>query len=608
MNKKNVRYADRLFRTAYQNPFSDIQARTFSDMKISSEFVPTSLFWTLFNDQHEVVIGTRGSGKTILMRMMRYSMLKSIPHNKASELVAEKKFFALYVPMRYEFIESISSPKLSTEQQDTWFCFAVNCLIADSLIVELKSLLSDYSVDEQLELEFKLTRKMSHMWGIDNYLSKADLNELRTAVRKIYNMHSPKQPLPESVPPVFLSSLCSALAAVNIEISNILHFSTQPTWIICVDEAEFLRPNQMNCISKVMRSESQHIAIKIADLPYYHDMSCPQGRKIHATVGNDYKLTLVKISEKEFITLTNMLCRTRLQPYYGEKDQITLETFVGSVGNDDYLDYFKIEFPKTSSELDIRNGILSTISEDRRKTASRTTDEKVLSQSIFKKLAPIYYLREMYKRAQRGNSKPGWFAGAKMIRRISNGNPRLFLRIMDALFYKAQSSKLTPKIQSETLHAFSAKYCSETDSLEDCGPEVATKLKTIAEKFKATTHNDELKESGTTFRFLDSEFERQRKWAEIAIANSRLFVDEISLLNGLTSNSVFELSNVYATYYWLPMRRNSNCPRISVSESDEEKTYSYTITKPKSKQKQKEKSELSGQMKLFDEEGNANDH
>ncbi|MCI7742436.1 MAG: hypothetical protein MSO56_09115 [Clostridiales bacterium] len=608
MNKKNERYADKLFRTTYQNPFSDIQARTFSDIKISSEFVPTSLFWTLFNDQHEVVIGTRGSGKTILMRMMRYSMLKSIHHKKARELVAEKKFFALYVPMRYEFIESISSPKLSTEQQDAWFCFAVNCLIADSLIVELKSLLSDYPVDEQLELEFKLTRKMSHMWGIDNYLSKADLNELRTAVRKIYNMHSPKQPLPESVPPVFLSSLCSALAAVNIEISNILHFSTQPTWIICVDEAEFLRPNQMNCISKVMRSESQHIAIKIADLPYYHDMSCPQGRKIHATVGNDYKLTLVKISEKEFITLTNMLCRTRLQPYYGEKEQITLETFVGSVGNDDYLDYFKAEFPKASSELDIRNGILSTISEDRRKTASRTTDEKVLSQSIFKKLAPIYYLREMYKRAQRGNSKPGWFAGAKMIRRISNGNPRLFLRIMDALFYKAQSSKLTPKIQSETLHDFSAKYCSETESLEDCGPEVAIKLKIIAEKIKATTHNDELKESGTTFRFLDSEFEKQRKWTEIAIANSRLFVDEISLLNGLTSNSVFELSNVYATYYWLPMRRNSNCPRISISESNEEKPYSYTITKPKPKSKQKEKSELSGQMKLFDEEGNANDH
>ena len=63
MNKKNERYADKRFRTTYKNPLSDIQARTFSDIKISSEFVPTSLLWTLFNDQHEVVIGTRGNAK-----------------------------------------------------------------------------------------------------------------------------------------------------------------------------------------------------------------------------------------------------------------------------------------------------------------------------------------------------------------------------------------------------------------------------------------------------------------------------------------------------------------------------------------------------------------
>ena len=604
MNKRVERYADNLLGTTYQNPFSDIQARTSSDIKISTEFVPTSVFWTLFNDQHEVVIGTRGSGKTILMRMMRYSMLKSIDHDKAKELVIEKKFFALYVPMRFEFIESISSAELSEEQQEAWFCFAVNCLIADSLIVELKSIISEYSIDEQLELEYQLTHRMSYMWGIENQLRKADLNELRTAVRKIYNMYSTKRPLPESVPPVFVLSLCSTLAAVNVEIANILHFNTQPTWIICIDEAEFLRPNQMNCISKVMRSESQHIAIKIADLPYFHDMGCPQGHKIHATVGNDYKLTVVKMSEKEFATLTNMLCRTRLRHYYSENEQISLETFIGSVGKDDYLDYFKMEFPKTSAENDIKNGILRTISESRRKTAKKHADEKIISQSIFKKLAPIYYLREMYKLFQRGNSKPGWFAGAKMIRRISNGNPRLFLRIMDALFYKAQSSKLTPQIQSETLYDFAAKYCSETISLEECGPEVAVKMRTIAEKFKATTHNNELKEAGTTFRFIDSEFEKQRKWAEIAIANSRLYVDDISLLNGLTSDSVFELSNIYATYYWLPMRRNSNCPRISVLEGDEDVKYSYIITKPK----QGNKSELPGQIRIEEAGGDINDY
>lgn len=596
--QKKPRLADKMLRTTYQNPFSDIQARTFSDNKVSNEFVPTSIFWTLFNDQHEVVIGTRGSGKTILMRMMRYSMLKNINDSKARKLVADKKYFALYVPMRYEFIESISSANLTEYQQNEWFCFAFNCLLADSLIVELKSFLFDLSIDDQLKLEYELTRKMSFMWGTDNYLSKTDLNELRSVVRKIFNTHSPTEPLPKSIAPVLSRSLCSTLAAVNIEIAEILNLNDQPTWIVCVDEAEFLKPNQMTCISTVMRSESQHIAIKIADLPYCHDMSSPEGKKIHATVGNDYKQTLVSINEKEFVNLANTLCKTRLQSYYKDELSITLEDFVGIEGNDDYLDYFKAEFPNESSDIDIRNGILNSISEGRRNTANKSTDKKVLTQSIFKKLAPIFYLREMFLRSQQGNTKPGWYAGAKMICRISNGNPRLFLRIMDALFSKAQLSKLTPKIQSEALLGFSEKICSETQTLESCGPEVATKLKNISEVLKQKTHDDKLKESGTSFCFYESEFDDQKKWIEIAIANSRLFVDNISIVNGLTKDSVFDISNIYATYFWVPMRRNSNHPRISVVSKDtNEEIYSYTIKKPKSKNE----IECCGQINVFAE-------
>lgn len=597
------RLADKLLGTSYKNPFSDIQARNFLDKKISNEFIPTSVFWTLFNDQHEVVIGTRGSGKTILMRMMRYSMLKTINDPQAKKLVAEKEFFALYAPMRYELIKRITAPKLTETQQIEWFCFAVNCLLADSLIVELKSLLSDYPSDKQLSLEYELTRTISNMWGVDGSLRKSDLNELRSVVRKLFYSYPTNKPLPKMVPPVFLGSLCSTLAAVNIEIADIMHFATQSTWIVCLDEAEFLGDIHMNYIREVMRSESQHIAIKIADLPYYHDMSSPKEQKIHATVGNDYKLSLVKINEKEFINLTNSLCRTRLQSYFDEPVDVSLESFLGVEGNDDYLDYYKAEFPDTSSDLDIKTGILTTISEGRRNTAESGANERTLTQSIFKKLAPIYYVREMYKRSLSGNSKPGWFAGAKMIRRISNGNPRVFLRIMDALFNKAQSSKLTPKAQSETLREFSEKYCGETKVLEQCGPEVAEKLRIISEFLREITHDGALKEAGTTFRFSDAEFEGQRKWIEVAIANSRILVDEVSLLNGLTSDTPFDLSNIYATSYWIPMRRNSNCPKISVCHDVSEELFSYTITKPKRKT-----TDLAGQIDFLGEMRNSDDH
>ena len=81
------------------NPFNDIQGRNFSDEKIIREFQPISKFWTLFNNQHEVIIGTRGSGKTFLLKMMRRSMLRQIDHPNAKSLVSKKEFLALYMPM-----------------------------------------------------------------------------------------------------------------------------------------------------------------------------------------------------------------------------------------------------------------------------------------------------------------------------------------------------------------------------------------------------------------------------------------------------------------------------------------------------------------------------
>jgi len=597
-NRQSKRLSDKFLHTIFPNPFSDIQARTFSDKRVYSEFVPTSIFWTLFNNQHEVIVGTRGSGKTVLMRMMRYSLLKKIDDEKAKKLVREKNFFALYAPMHNEFIEKISAPYLTEDQKDEWFCFGFNCLLIDSLIVELSAYLSDFENYYRLTKEFEITYMLSTMWNVNANLRKMDLVELRSVIRKLFYNTNSSAPIPDTVPAILKQSLCSPLAAVNIEISELLTFSEQPTWIVCIDDAEVLKQNHMVCINTLMRSESNHIAIKIADLPYAHDMSSPKGQKIHATVGNDYKLTFLDISEKEFENLTNTLCKSRLSANYSDLSvaSLTLEEFVGVEGKDDYLDYYKKEFPKDSSETKIREGILMSVSDERKKTAKNTENQSILRQSIYKKLAPIYYIREMYLDLQQGNTKPGWYAGAKMIRKISNRNPRMFLRIMDALFSKAQITELTPKAQSEELLRFSKRVCDETQSLEAYGPEISTKLQKIAEELKNRTHNGELKESGTTFRFAASNFDNQRQWIEIAIANSRLFADEKSMISGLTYESEFDISYIYATYFWIPMRRNSNCPIITIFGSDTIKDYSYTIKKPEIKSK----NDYPSQLTLFD--------
>lgn len=84
------RIADHIKGSSQQNPFSDSQARNFSDTKVANEFYPISTYWSLFNDQHEILLGTRGSGKTVLLKMMRYSMLSRIDNPLATQLVEEK--------------------------------------------------------------------------------------------------------------------------------------------------------------------------------------------------------------------------------------------------------------------------------------------------------------------------------------------------------------------------------------------------------------------------------------------------------------------------------------------------------------------------------------
>jgi hypothetical protein len=207
----------------------------------------------------------------------------------------------------------------------------------------------------------------------------------------------------------------------------------------------------------------------------------------------------------------------------------------------------------------------------------------------------------MYSRSNTGHSNPGWYAGAKMIRRIAANNPRLFLRIMDDLFTKSQKTKLTPKRQSDTILHFSKAICDETLALEVAGPEVANKLKYISEILQKKTHDEPLQESGTTFRLDSNNYEDEMEWIAVAIANSRLNLDMKSLKLGLSKESEFSLANIYAVYYWIPMRRNSNPPLITVSkEQQNEALNTYIVRKPKPRKS----AEIPGQTSIIEERHN----
>lgn len=595
--------SDKIKNYTGENPFGDYQGRNFSDKKISSEFYPISCFWSLFNAQHEILIGSRGSGKTFLLKMMRYSMLKKIDDSIAQKYVSSRKYIALYVPMHLEFVVSFLSPEMTEKQQILLFQIAFNCLLAQSLISELKALIED--IEDELkrkELTVKLTKKLNEVWfndGLDYY----DFSELHEKINKVYYNIDLKNTQTNVTPTIFTHKIGSSLLSVKSITEQILGLN-EPTWIICVDEAEFLNTTLQRCINDIFRSDSNRIALKIATLPFYHTTLDTLCDGISVSEGNDFNYRVIDMDyeSKDFINLTNRICSERLKMSGIGLNDLTLEDFVGVVGNDDLIDYYKKEVGEENATYDIiKSNIIASFSEKKQKGITSYDNER---KTIYDKYSTIYFTREMYKKSLRGNSKPGWYAGARTIRKVTQGNPRMFIHIMNNLFEKALGTTLTPKAQHEVICKYADSVCTSTIALESTGPIIHSGLCNIASILHERVHENDLIACSSSFilKYANQEqFEQNKRWIELAIAHSRLIVDNDQKKGLSFANSKLCLGGAFSVKYWLPMRKDTPAT-IKFSDVKFDSGYEVKITSKRIKRKQKNSSTENVQLSLLQED------
>lgn len=581
------------------NPFGDYQARNFSDEKVCSEFCPTSTFWSLFNAQHEILLGTRGSGKTFLLKMMRYSMLKHIEDEKAKKIISDKCFFSLYVPMHLEFIASYVTTNLSDEQQIELFKVAFNCLLAQSLLFEIQEFInSEYDDNQKYKINIQLSNQINNMWFDGSQLSSNILSEISKKVNKVfYSLDNTSVINDAKIPSVFKNHICSPLLIVKDIVESVLGF-TNSLWIICIDEAEFLNKNLLKCINSFFRSDTNGIAFKVATLPFYHNTLETLRDGIFVSEGNDFNYRVVDMdyNSDDFEKVTDRICYNRLHSKIVEMPlEGALQSFLGKIGEDDYIDYYRLQKGKAESSYEyIESKIVSNFSERKKKGSQNYPNKR---KTIYDKYAPIFFVREMYKIAQNGNSIPAWFCGVKTVRKVSQGNPRLFVHLMNDLFEKAKKATLSPKAQHKVICDFSKSICNATMALESQGPIIYNALCSIAETLHNKTHNGPLVTVSSAFVLNYSEednFEKNKKWIELAIAHSRIIVDENVKKGNLYPETKLCLAQVFSVKYWLPFRQDTP---TSINISNVRKTNTY-LDDTKAKNKLSTLSD-DGQLKFF---------
>lgn len=582
------------------NPFADSQARNYSGEKILSEFCPISKYWSLFNDQHEILVGTKGCGKTLLLKMMRYSMLSKLSDCKAKELACEKRYIAFYVPLHLEYIKKLSNSALSKDAKISWFRFSFNCLLAQSIIIETAAILDDLERNDlnRIKLEYSLSKLIDSQWGIAPETPVFQFARLREKVDRLYYSVDPLSDDLSSVPNAFKHSLAASLSSIRSLLCDKLKID--PTWIVCIDEAEFADECYQECINTALRADTGRIAFKMATLHFYHKTKSTLDENITVMDGQDFKYTLIDMQsdEDDFKKVTDSLIKTRLRSE--NLELLGLKDFLETIGKDQYIDYFskQMNCDKYPREL-LDQQILAQLSEKSKiLNAEKSPDER--RKPVSDKLRPIFYLREMYKISKKGASKPGWFAGATMIRRIAQGNPRLFIRIMNALFDQARGKKLPLPVstQHEIMMDFATSFCGETQTLEQCGPIAKKQLDYISNIIQKQAHSDKLVQSGVTFKLnSNTDVSKHKDWIEKAVAFSRLMIDDQSLLTQVSSDTTFYLSNIYAVAFWLPMRSLSSPLKISLLD-DVDAT--YPVKRPNAK---KNTQHIDNQLTLFSHGG-----
>ena len=265
---------------------------------------------------------------------------------------------------------------------------------------------------------------------------------------------------------------------------------------------------------------------------------------------------------EDFVSLTNKLCKHRIESIGDISIKVTrLEDFLGVVANDNRIDYYReVMGDEKASNEQVIEDIISSFSDKRQEGASSYSN---IEKTIHQKFAPVLYTREVYKLQHakgKGHFIPGWYAGADIVRKVSQGNPRLFIRLMSSLFTKATTSRnFSTKVQHQVICKFAEDFCSASQAIEIDGHMVYEKLSKTGDYIFNKVHNGPLISVGNSFKYKYSskeEFEDWKRWIQRAIAFSKINVSENELIAGLSMKTDYSFANAYAVKYWIPMRND----------------------------------------------------
>lgn len=590
--------------------FEHSNARYLNSTQLADEFIWTYSFDRLLSNKNNIVLGSRGSGKTALVKMLSHEYLSKHHGSKSKEIIRTNAFIGTYVPLKIEWVKTL-------EKDNDYFIWSLNLSSCSRLISTIRSLAKVNIHDEiqQIICERNIAHKISEKWFSKTLSKFSDIEQELENIEFLKHLSINKKKLGIDLDKAELvNGIAFSLPlfepfiqAVKIA-SRELTISDDSTWIVCIDEAEFLTEEQQIILNSQMRSYKE-LVFKITTMPYKHH-SLKTDSSVPLDIGHDFEYLYVdnlglesfssEKKKRELFAFAESLLQGRLRSA-GYSEKITLNDIFGE---SDLLDNPKEtigyeRFIKLARE----NFDSRTI--ERLNEYIETDNKELLNSSIINKTSGLLLFREAYK-SFKGNTAPSIFSGSSLVAKCSDGNPRRLLRlfnflISDKLREKSASQlKITSNEQGRRLREYSSIEL-ENLNIEKNGTQAFDIISSIGRYIKEQTHNHRISTeniSSITFDYMDDDV-----WEHIksAVDLGLLYPDLTKRKEGNkmpVKSGVFCLAFCLSPHFFVMPRKGSSVSLTKILKQPKYKGVVNKIAHAK---------HLNQQMNLFSVNGDENE-
>jgi hypothetical protein len=549
-------------------------------------FVPQAEFYRLFVAKNQILLGSRGSGKTTWVRMLAHDHVtlaakERNPRADYARAALLKNLIGVYVPASAAFAGDLKNKSWQTESEaEQYFVWRLNLHVCSALTHVLQSCISQYckANSEVNSLLSEVCALLSKQWS-DGKESCTSVEELRlllsnielkhqAEIRKLRTSSKPLEPYQDH----FDNDLMLPFKiSINIIRSKVA-IPRDAVWMICLDEIEYLSELHHRILNSQIRASSSDIVFKIATMPFaHHTLATNLDDPVRE--GNDFEYINVDQEsidsrggqfEGEFLRFSRAVFERRMLFNSPKFKNLTLRSLLGP---SPLIENKRVDTPEEKElfmALLRRHANPSTIAR-----AERLKGTPGFKNEIVRKMHGALLLRDALKNFH-GNSRLRIYYGEPMVIRCCDGNARRLMRVINQLVQKIQVDKagnailpIDPGVQNQILESLARDTLSRVHSEPPNGFVTALYLNQVGKYFQRQFSSSDRalgSDQITSIKITDDDGEEAQKFIKQAVQLSLMIPSkEVTLTaSDRSCAGVFHLAFLFAPLFHLLPRRNDS--------------------------------------------------